>query len=122
MKKILALVLTITAALFCIAAAAPVVTEGPIVPWRVQVDLAFDDAGVVTSAVPQVFFHQKITVDGSELVKDHGSVTWDSVAKKDETVSIKLADGSTATTTRGAVLAAVLTIAESERTAEPPAE
>lgn len=118
MKKLLALCTLAAAAVFCTAASAPTVTEGPIVPWRIQVDLALDAAGTVTSANPQVFYHQTYTVDGAEIVRDRGSVSWDSVAKAAEPVTITLADGTTSTTTRGAVLGAVLAIAETERTAQ----
>lgn len=117
MNKLKLLLLSIIATVACTAASAPVVVQGPVLPWRVQVDLNFDEAGAVSSAVPQVFFRQTITIDGEPVRKSHGSVTWDSVAKKDEPVSIKLADGSIVQTTRGAVLAAVLTIAETERQA-----
>lgn len=110
----LALVLAVALSL-----AASSVTEGPVLPWRVQVDLGFNSAGAVTSAVPQVFFRQTITINGSELVKDHGSVSWDSVAKKDLPVTITLADGTTATTTRGKVLLAVVAIAAEEKAAQP---
>lgn len=101
-----------------LAASAPTVVEGPVVPWRVQCDLAISNAGVVTSAAPQVFYRQIITINGTEVPLDKGSVAWDSVATKDETITITLANGTTATTTRGAVLAAVIAIAAGERTAQ----
>jgi hypothetical protein len=114
MKKLLALALA-TAALLSVAAVS--VSEGPILPWRVQVDLTFAPDGTVASASPQVFFSQAITINGDTLTRDRGSVTWDSVEKRTATIAIRLADGSTATTTRGAVLASILAIAAEERTA-----
>lgn len=114
MKKLLA-ILALSLACILPASDAPVVTQGPVLPWRIQVDLAFTDEGDVTSASPQVFYNQKITVDDTTLVKDHGLVTWDSVAKAAEPVNIILADGTTATTTRGAVLLAVLVIGAQEK-------
>lgn len=119
MKKLLITLALLAVAVLGTAASAPTVTEGPVLPWRIQVDLAFDTSGsapAVSSASPQVFYRQTYTVDGAEILRDRGSVTWDSVAKANETVSITLANGTTATTTRGAVLAAVLVIAASERT------
>lgn len=116
MKKLLALALAI-AALLSVAAVS--VSEGPVLPWRVQVDLTFAPDGTVASASPQVFFSQAITINGDTLTRDRGSVTWDSVEKRTATIAIRLADGSTATTTRGAVLASILAIAAEERTAAP---
>jgi hypothetical protein len=116
MKNILIFLL---AAALCSAASAPSVTEGPIVPWRIQVDLAFDGDGVITSAAPKVYYRQTIMVDATAVVIDRGSILWDSVAKANEEVTISLANGGTATTTRGKILAAVIAIAAEER-ANPP--
>jgi len=96
------------------------ITPGPIIPWRIQVDLDCDAEGVPVFAKPQVFYEQKITIDGDPLIKDHGQISWDSIAKKDEPVAIKLSDGTIAETTRGGILAAVLAIGETERTAQQP--
>lgn len=116
MKKLAILILSALLAAVAFAAASITAIEGPALPWRVQVDLTFTDAGTVASASPQVFYSKKITVGDTVLTRDLGAITWDSVATKDSTVTITLADGTTATTTRGKVLAAVLAIAESERT------
>lgn len=118
MKKLHTLLVFIVAAALAGAASTPVITQGPVLPWRVQVDLLFDANGVWTSASPQVFFRQAITIDGVEVQRDLGVIAWDSVAKKDSTIAIKLSDGSTATTTRGAVLTAVIAIAAQERAAQ----
>jgi hypothetical protein len=118
MKK---LCLFILAAAFSTAADAPSVVEGPIVPWRIQVDLVFDAEGAVTSAKPKVYYQQTITVGATALVKDHGVISWDSVAKAADEIAITLADGSPATTTRGRVLQAIIAIAAQEK-ANPPVE
>lgn len=114
MKRLLSIALAVAALL---SLAAVTVTEGPVLPWRVQVDLAFAADGSVTSAKPQVFFSQTLTVNGEAITHDQGSVTWDSVEKRNAPIAIKLADGTTATTTRGAVLASILAIASEERAA-----
>jgi cytoskeletal protein RodZ len=118
MKKLCLLIL---AAALSTAADAPSVVEGPIVPWRIQVDLVFDSEGAVTSAKPKVYYQQTITVGGTALVKDHGVISWDSVAKAGDEIEITLANSSTATTTRGRVLQAIIAIAAQEK-ANPPVE
>lgn len=108
----------IIAALGLFSLAAISVTESAVQPWRIQVDLTFNADGSLKTAAPQVFFGQTITIDGQTINRDLGSVTWDSVAKRTLPISIKLADGSTATTTRGAVLAAIIAAASEERAAQ----
>jgi hypothetical protein len=99
------------------------VTKGPVTPWRIQVpSLTFTDAGALSAARVEVFYKQEITVDGLKLTNDLPAVAWETVATKDQPVSVTLPDGSTVQTTRGAILAAVLAIAAEEQAkANPPA-
>ncbi|HEY1109136.1 MAG TPA: hypothetical protein VGE76_10905 [Opitutaceae bacterium] len=118
-KLLLPLLLLVTAVLGM--AASSVITLGTPRPWRVQVDIAYNADGTVASANPQVYFRRGLTVDGvAQAPVDAGFVTWDSVAKKDETVTITLANGTTAQTTRGNLLAATIAVGVAEYAAAHP--
>lgn len=85
--------------------------------WRFQCDAQYNAAGNVTAAPTEAFYHTTITgSDGSIINGPDTTYSWDAIATSGTAVPITLSDGTQATTTRGALLAAIEAVADQVRT------
>jgi hypothetical protein len=105
MNKLIALILlTLIAAPLALAQEAPVI-ETTSSLYRIQTDPA--------DGIVEAFFDNAIIVAGVTYTQPKERVAWPIGSA--ETIAITLVDGTTATTTRAALMAAIVAIAQEEK-------